>query len=169
MVIGRLGRPHGVAGAIHAHPTGPTLASLPPGARLTVRGDGRSRELVIEERSGTDERPVLRFAGVEDRDAAKAIAGQDLLVPAADLPPIADDPDTFYVRDLIGCEVLAARTPLGRVRDVHPGPANDALEVEGEGGTVVLLPFTADAIVDLDVPGRRIVVRSDLLPEGDDR
>jgi hypothetical protein len=30
----------------------------------------------------------------------------------------------------------------------------------------VLVPFTRDAVVDLDVPGRRIVVRRDLLDPG---
>lgn len=166
VVVGRLGRPHGVQGGIHAHPTGPTLGSIPVGARVVARRRGVARELVVQERIGTADKPVLHFAGVTDRDAAKEIAGLDLLVPASLLPPPPEDPDTFYVRDLIGCEVFAGDAPLGRVRDVHPGPANDSLDVEGEGGRV-LLPFTGDALVELDVAGRRIVVRPDLLPEGD--
>ncbi|MEW6582114.1 MAG: ribosome maturation factor RimM [Actinomycetota bacterium] len=166
MTIGRLGRPHGVHGAVHARPSGPTLATLAPGARLVARDAGRSVELVLVERGGTDQRPVLRFAGVEDRDGAHALAGMHVAVPAAELPPI-DDADTFYVRELVGCEVFAGDRPLGRVVEVHEGPANDALEVAREGGSI-LLPFTADALVELDVPGRRIAVRPDLLPREDE-
>jgi 16S rRNA processing protein RimM len=166
VTIGRLGRPHGVTGAVHARATGPTLATLAPGARILARGAGRSTELVLESRAGTDERPILRFAGVGDRDAARDLAGLELVVGAEALPPLPPG-DTFYVRDLVGCEVLAGDRPVGRVADVVPGRANDALEVAGDAGSL-LVPFTADALVDLDVAGRRIVVRADLLPEGDD-
>ena len=44
---------------------------------------------------------------------------------------------------------------------VHDTPANDVLEVSGDAG-VLLVPFTADAVADLDLPSRRIVVREDL-------
>ena len=64
----------------------------------------------------------------------------------------------------MGCQVLLGDRPLGEVREVFSGPANDVLEVAPPGGgSPVLIPFTADAVLDLDVPGRRIVVRPDLL------
>ena len=67
--------------------------------------------------------------------------------------------------------MLLGDRPLGEVREVFSGPANDVLEVapapvaDDPGATAppVLIPFTADAVVDLDVPGRRIVIRPDLL------
>ena len=45
---------------------------------------------------------------------------------------------------------------------MHAAPANDVLEVSGSDGDL-LVPFTADAIVELDLASRRIVVRADLL------
>ena len=45
---------------------------------------------------------------------------------------------------------------------MHAAPANDVLEVSGADGDL-LVPFTADAIVELDLASRRIVVRADLL------
>ena len=44
--------------------------------------------------------------------------------------------------------------PLGNVREVLPGLANDVLELD----TGVLLPLVEDCVLSVDVPGRLIVV-----------
>ena len=61
--------------------------------------------------------------------------------------------------------MLLGERPLGTVREVLAAPANDILEVATEG-EVLLVPFTADAVTGLDVPGRRIVLRADLFGDG---
>jgi 16S rRNA processing protein RimM len=164
VVIGRIGRPHGIRGAVRARPSGRTLAEIAPGESLEVRpAAGPPRTLVLAARAGTADGPILTFDGVTSREGAAALTGAELAVPAERVPPI-DDPDTFLVRDLVGCAVLLGDRPLGDVREVIAGPANDVLEVAPSGGgSPVLIPFTADAVLDLDVPGRRIVVRPDLL------
>lgn len=160
-MIGRLGRPHGVGGALHARPTGPTLAALAPGAELSAAPvDGPERRLVLQARAGTETSPILRFAGVATRADATALAGALLLAPAERLPALAD-PDSHYVRDLIGFTAQAGERSLGAVRDVHSGPANDTLVIDGPAGEL-LVPFTADAIVTLDRAARRLAVRPDL-------
>lgn len=162
MVIGRLGRPHGVRGVMHARPTGVTLAGLQPGETVHVMhaGGGASREVLSVEGSG--ERLRLRLSGVDDRDAASALAGAFLSVPAARVR-VPDAPDTFLVSDLVGCAVHAGDVVLGTVTDVLPAPANDALEVRTADGATVLLPFTADAVRDIDAAARRITVREGLV------
>jgi 16S rRNA processing protein RimM len=163
VVIGRLGRPHGVRGEIAARATGPTLGALEPGAEVVVRPDaGAERRLRFLRRRGTDDRPILAFGGLETREGAAELAGAVLLVPADSLPTL-DEPGAHYVRDLIGIAVLVGDRPLGTVAQVHPAPANDVLEVETPAGPV-LVPFTADAILELDPDGRRLVLRRDLLP-----
>lgn len=166
-MIGRIGRPHGVRGSVRARPSGPTLAEIAVGESVEVRpAGGPPRILVLAARAGTPEGPILTFDGVATREGAAALTGAELAVPRERIPPI-DDPDTFLVRDLVGCTVLLGDRPLGEVREVISGPANDVLEVApaaaAETAPPVLIPFTADAVVDLDVPGRRIVVRPDLL------
>jgi 16S rRNA processing protein RimM len=162
VVIGTIGRPHGIAGAVHSRASGPTLETIAPGDVVEVRPrGGEPRRLTVESRAGMADQPILRFAGVEGRDAASALTGAAIAVEA-DRVRALDDPDTFFVRDLIGCAVLLGDTPLGPVTEVHAGPANDALEVAAAEGPV-LVPFTGDAVRELDLPGRRIVLRPDLL------
>ncbi len=160
-MIGRIGRPHGVGGAVHSKGSGPTLPTLAVGEVVEVRPrEGDARRLTVTARSGMVDRPILAFEGVSSRDEASALAGAEILVPADRVAGL-DDPDTFFVRDLVGCEVLMGGRPLGPVTQVISAPANDVLEVSGADGTV-LVPFTADAVIDLDVPGRRIALRPDL-------
>jgi 16S rRNA processing protein RimM len=161
VVIGVIGRPHGVRGAVRATATGATLGTLGAGEAVEAHsGDAAPRRLVLAARAGTPERPILSFEGVATREAAAALAGATIRV-AAERVAAPADPDTYFVRDLVGCDVLVGARAVGTVTAVHDAPANDVLEVSGDGG-VLLVPFTADAVADLDLPARRIVVREGL-------
>ena len=163
MVIGRIGRPHGVGGAVHARGSGRTLASIAAGETVEIRVAGREpRLLVITSRAGMVDQPIFTFEGVGSREQAAELTGAEMAVAPARLPEI-DDPDTFFVRELVGCEVLLGDRPLGAVAEVISGPANDVLEVAGADGPPTLIPFTADAVRELDLAARRIVIRPDLL------
>lgn len=166
VVIGRIGRPHGVRGAVRARGSGATLATLVPGQAVELRptGGAPARTLVIAARAGTADEPILHFDGVDTREAAGALTNAEIAVPQDRLPGIGD-PDTFFVRDLVGCAVIVGERRLGEVAEVIAGPANDVLEVDVPGAPRTLIPFTADAVRELDVSARRIVVRGDLLPE----
>jgi len=162
VVVARLGGAHGLHGELRAQPTGPTLAVLPIGSSMlaTLPGGDR-RNVVLRARRPTARGAILAFEGVLTREDAGALAGATVAVPEAALPELADE-DGYYVRDLVGCRVVAGGRDLGEIRDVHTGPSNDALEVVGDGDTV-LIPFTHDAIREVDLAGRRVEVRPDLL------
>lgn len=158
VVIGRIERPHGVAGAVRARATGPTLGALADGARVELAPrEGPPRRIAVVERSGSPERPVLRLEGVATRDEAARLAGAWIRVEASRLPA-APDPDTWYVLELIGVSVWAEGVEVGRVVDVMDRPANDVLVVAGAGGEA-LVPFTADAVVTVDRAAGRLEVR----------
>ncbi len=161
VAIARLGRPHGVRGAITAHADGPTLGTLQPGEQVTVRVGGADRGLVVSGRRGEAPKAVLTFEGVDSREAAAILTGATIAVPPERLPA-PGDPDTFYVRDLIGFEVREGDRVVGPVQGVQPGPANDALVVR-RGGDDLLLPFTRDAVVRIDIAARQVILREGLL------
>ena len=81
--------------------------------------------------------------------------GAALEVERARLP--ATEEGEFYVFELIGLEVVEETgRVLGKVVDVAPGVANDALELD----TGALLPLVEDCVRDIDLAGRRILVAS---------
>jgi 16S rRNA processing protein RimM len=163
VIIGVVLRAHGVNGVVRARATGPTLAVIGIGdpVRVTTR-DGATRDLTLISRTATGDTYLLAFDGVGVREEAEALRGAELRVDHARLPP-PDDADEYYVRDLVGCEVWAGSALLGTVRDVINRPANDVLEIVAADGIASLLPFSADAVREIDVPARRIVLRGDLL------
>lgn len=148
---------------MRAIPTGATLATLRAGDQVVLAGASADppRTVAIVAIRPVDRGVLLRLDGVEVREAAAALTGATIAVPQHRLAELAE-PDEFYVRDLVGCEVFSGAVSLGRVVEVHPGAANDALVVKDGDGREVLVPFTKDAVTALDVPGRRVEIRVDL-------
>ena len=149
-MAGRVGRPHGLAGAFHV--IRPRADLLAEGAVLEVAG--ASREGV--RRAGTDQRPILRLAGCEDRDAAEALRGEDLRARRADAP--AREPGEYWAEELEGCRVEDGEVVVGIVRRLVALPSCEALEVAREDGTDLLVPLVRDAVRTVDPAARRIDV-----------
>jgi 16S rRNA processing protein RimM len=149
-VAGRVGRPHGLDGSFHV--IRPRADLLAEGAVLEVAG--ASREVV--RRAGTDQRPILRLDGCEDRDAAEALRGEDLRVRRADAP--AREPGEYWAEELEGCRVEDGEVVVGVVRRLVALPSCEALEVAREDGTDLLVPLVRDAVRTVDPAARRIDV-----------
>ena len=169
VVIGRLGRPHGVLGEIRGHSTGRTLGAVQRGERVMVvaRDGSTQRELGVEDVRTMSDSLLFRFTGIDTREAAAELTGATIRVQSERLGTLSD-PTEFYVTDLIGCVVTAGALEIGTVIEVHEGSANDSLVVQTSDGKETLIPFTRDALEQLDVPGRRIRIRDDLLPPKED-
>lgn len=148
---GRVGRPHGLDGSFHV--------TRPRGVLLTLGGVVRIGQDVHEivRRSGTEDRPILRLRGIDDRAGAEALREADLLVERAAAPPLPEG--EYWAEDLEGCAVL---TPDGRelgvVAAMRALPSCEVLEV-GD----LLVPLVGDAVVSIDLDARRIVVDPEFL------
>ena len=144
VVVGRVGRPHGLGGSFVVEDASDDPARFAVGALLLV--DGEETRVTEAKRAGG--RVIIRLDRAVER-------GAELCVPASAL----DDPpeDAYYVFQLVGLDVVeeGGRT-LGRVRDVAPYAANDVLELD----TGVLLPMVEDCVRQVDLDGGRIIVAS---------
>ena len=141
--IGRVGRPHGLDGAFVVERASPDERRWQVGG--TILADGVPATITLTRRVGGGRRAIRL-----DREVPR---GAELAVDASELPP--PDPDSFYAFQLIGLEAVDEDgTSLGRVVEVHPGAANDNVELED--GTLV--PLVEDAVRDVDVEGGRLVV-----------
>ena len=143
VVIGRVGRPHGLDGAFFVEQPSDDSRWFKVGARLWV-GD-EEFEVVIARR-GSGRRPVIRL----EREVAR---GMPLEVPLEALPPTKEG--EYYTFQLVGLEVVeeGGRT-LGRVATVEPGVANDSLALDSGQ----LLPLVEACVRDIDLEAGRIIV-----------
>jgi 16S rRNA processing protein RimM len=98
---GRVGRPHGLDGSFHVtRPNGQLLQNA-----QTVMID--DREFEITRRAGTPQRLILRLEAHENREAAEALRGKDMLVSRLEAPELG--PDEWWAADLVGCSTASAR------------------------------------------------------------
>jgi 16S rRNA processing protein RimM len=140
--VGRVGKPHGLDGSFFVEGASEDEERFARGAKLRV--DGEPATVVASKRSRG--RPVIRL----DREAPR---GAELAVPREQLPPPGED--EFYEFQLVGLEAVEdGGRELGRVVAVHPGPANDALELDGG----LLLPLVGACVLQVDLEQGRILV-----------
>ena len=101
---------------------------------------------------------VVAFAGVPDRNAAELLRDTLLLVPIADLPPLADE-DEYYDTQLVGLTALLEDgSTVGEVVDVLHLPGGDVLVVRRPAGTEALMPFVRAIVPTVDLPAGTLLV-----------
>jgi 16S rRNA processing protein RimM len=148
VAIGRVGRPHGLDGAFVVDRASDDDRRWQVGATVLIDGDPAT--IVAVRRVGGGRRAIRLDRAVE--------RGTELTIRLADLPP--PDDDSYYAFQLVGLEVVdEGGHGLGVVVRVHPGPANDNLELAD--GTLV--PLIEDAIRAIDLDGGRVVVEGGFL------
>jgi 16S rRNA processing protein RimM len=147
---GRVGRPHGLDGSFHV--TRPNVALLQNAEAVRVE----DRELEITRRAGTASRMILRLEDHENRAAAEALRGKDMLVARSAAPELG--PEEWWAEDLAGCAVHDGDREVGTVRRLIELPSCEVLEVARLGGGELLVPLVTDAVRKVDLDRRAIDV-----------
>ena len=143
--IGRIGRAHGVKGAVLVTLSSDRSERVAAGARLH---DGRGWLTVVSSRPQPQHKWVVQFEGVADRNQAEAMGGRTLFAE-----PLADD-DALWVHELIGARVVdKTGVERGTCVSVIDNPANDLLELDsGHLVPVTFVRSLADGVITVDVP-----------------
>ena len=116
-------------------------------------------------------RIVLKFSGIDSIEAAEAIAGSDIVIPAVERVPLEEG--AVYISDLVGCTVLNAGQPVGIVEDVQFASSSDGvahltdaapiLSVRSPDGKELLIPFVRAFLGKIDLEAKRVEM---ILPAG---
>jgi 16S rRNA processing protein RimM len=139
VTAGRVGKPHGRDGSFYVERP---RHELPEGAEVTLAG--RAHRIV--RRAGTDERPLIRLADLDDPGGVR---GQLLLVE----DQLGEG--EWLVSDLVGLSVPG----MGKVAQVIDAPSCSVLELQD--GT--LIPLVSDAVRSVDLEAGEIEVDRDFL------
>ncbi len=136
--VGRVVKPHGVRGEVVVD-----LVSNRPEQRLaqgSVLQSERGALEVVGSRPHQN-RWIVAFAGVADRNQAESLRGAVLSAPAL------DEDDALWVHELVGAEVVDTNGQrFGAVEAVEANPASDLLVLPG--GHLVPLVFVVERRVD---------------------
>lgn len=144
--VGRIGRAHGLNGEVAVTFTTNRDERHAVGSELFAG----ERRLVVESVRPHQQRWLIRFTGIDDRDAAEELRG--VLLTAEPLGELGAD--EAWAHDLIGCEVRdTSDTRRGEVVALEANPAGDLLVLDTGG--LVPMRFVlehADGVVRIDPP-----------------
>lgn len=153
--IGFVARAHGVRGELRVVTHDPASTSLSRAEAVTIGGQ-RYR---VRSARPVDGAFLLAVDGISDRDVAERMRGAAVSV---DRDALDLQDGELLLSDLVGCRVeLKDGTPWGRVAEIMPG-VQDLLVIH-DGPVERLLPLVDEFLIEVDLPGGRIVVDP---PEG---
>lgn len=145
IAVGRLHGAFGVRGEVKLESfTDPdrAIARYQPWILRDARGRERSCEGAKVRAGGKG--LIATLPGIDDRDAAEALRGTEVLVPRSALPPPA--PGEYYWVDLEGLRVVNLEgADFGTVSHLFATGANDVLVAHGERER--MLPFVQPDVV----------------------
>jgi len=155
LLVGRIGRAHGILGE----------------ATIEVRTDDPDRRFAIGNTVQTDAHGeltitsgrvhngilLLGFNGITDRNGIEKLRNV-LMYCDVDIHAPGVDEDDYHVLQLIGCLAqLESGQIIGEVSDVVNLPGQDLLAIKTETGEV-LIPFVHQLVPVVDIAARRVVV-----------
>ena len=150
LLVGRVGRSHGLRGEVVVDLISDRPERTEPGAEFITDG----ATLTLDAARPHQRRWLFRFEGHTSREDADAFRGAELWAD-----PL-DDSDTLWVHELVGAVVLDGGRERGTVAAVLSNPAADLLELDT--GALVPTTFVLGAP---ESDGDRRIVRIDP-PEG---
>jgi 16S rRNA processing protein RimM len=104
---------------------------------------------------------LIKFKGVNSLSQALELVGFEILVPEEALLPLEEG--SYYLSQVIGCSVRTKDgCDVGKVEDMLFASSNNLLVVR-QGKEEILIPFTQDVCIKVDLEKKEILVDP---PEG---
>jgi 16S rRNA processing protein RimM len=155
VVMGRIAAPFGVKGWVKVQPYSEDPDALMDFESWCVGRGAQQVQYTVEAIQDHGNALVAKLAGIDDRDAAYALRGQEISVARSDLPP--PEENEFYWSDLVGlAAVNRDGIELGTVTSLLETGAHDVLVVQGKREH--LIPFVAAFVGRVDLAGGTIEV-----------
>ena len=146
VLLAQIGAAHGIRGEVRIKPFGD--ADMLDRYGPLYDAQGRSYEITAMRPQKTV--LVVRFRGIDSREAAETLNGVELFVDRSALP--APEEDEFYLSDLIGLQTVSPEGEmLGKVVEVHDFGAGDILEIRLANGKSELFAFTRENFPDIRI------------------
>lgn len=146
--MGRIAAPFGVKGWVKVQPYSEDPGALMDFESWRVGRGAQHRQYTVEAIQDHGNALVAKLEGIEDRDAAYALRGQEILVARRELPATGEN--EYYWSDLIGLTVTNREgVELGKVASLMETGAHDVLVVKGQREH--LIPFVAAFVGKVDL------------------
>ncbi|MEE4245537.1 MAG: ribosome maturation factor RimM [Kangiellaceae bacterium] len=167
VVIGKLTSAFGVKGGVKVFSyTQPRLNILNYNPWL-LNIDGQWQSVKVLDGRQQGKSIAVTLEGIDDRNQAEAMAGIKVGIESSQLPEL--ESDEFYWRDLEGMAVVNSEgVEFGTITHLIETGSNDVMVVketieqsQGKKRQERMIPFTADAVLNVDAAERIVTVEWD--------
>ncbi len=162
LIVGEIRKPHGIKGELFVLPATDNVAALYQPGRSLQLGDSQGQPIEPEvalSLAGVREFKrglLVRFADIEDRNAADSFRGRTLLISPEDAEPLEDQ--EYFLHDLIDLEVRCTDGALvGRVAEIYTVGAGHLLGVD-DGERERIVPFSSQMVREVNLEDGRIII-----------
>ena len=153
--IGIIVKPQGLNGETRVLPTTDEPGRFSLLETVLIEKNNEIKQYKIENVRPHGNMLLIKFAGVNDRNAAELLNGAVIKIPADIALPLGDD--EYYIRDLIDMEVFTDESKkIGVIRDVLITGANDVYVVKTPDGREILIPAIKECILSVSVKNNRM-------------
>ena len=159
LAVGKVRRPHGVAGDVLVE----VYTDFPE--RLQTKAVVYAGEthipLIIRRQRSHNDGLLLAFDGFTNPEQVGRFRNQILYIVVADAMELPEG--EFYYHELLGLVVTDEKgESLGKVTEIMQTGANDVYVVTDAAGHEILLPAIAEVVLDVDLDSKKMIVH--LLP-----
>ena len=160
ITVGRLGRPRGTDGGIYVTPLTDFPERFENMREIYISsGDSWSKMNLVSSKiiSG---RPVLKFDNINSPEDAARFTNRYLAVPKNEI--ITPPKDSFYIFDVVGCEVFDVETKMriGEIVEVEEYPASDCYVIKTDEGKRYIIAAVKNFVKKVDVKAKRVEIDS---------
>ncbi len=161
VLIGKLGRPHGLDGELHLDGCALSAAELLAMRTFSWRSPrGDARDLTLIAARPANARMLVSFSGIGSREAASELTNGELGAESSQLPDAG--PGVAYHFQIMGLEVRTVEgRVLGAISDIIATGAHPVYVVQGD--RELLIPGTPAIVQHVDLSARTMTVA---LPAG---
>jgi len=150
VALGRVTATHALRGEVRLRLYNPDSTALDDAETVLLRlRDGSEARHTVRSLRPHKNGLLATFAGYDSIEAAEPLVGAEILMPVADLPPLA--PGEVYHFQLVGLAVRCADgREIGRVTEVLDLPGHPVCVVR-DGAREVMIPFVDAIVTDVDL------------------
>ncbi len=158
-VVGKIRRPHGLAGEALVEIHTDFHERLTPKTLVFV--GAAHQPLTIRKSRSHNDGLLLAFDDISTPEQVGLLRNQLLYIPAAERPPLPEG--EYYHHQMLGLSVVdESGQELGELTEILETGANDVYVVKRADASELLLPAISEVVLDVDLP--RKTMRVHLLP-----
>ncbi|MCL2069362.1 MAG: ribosome maturation factor RimM [Treponema sp.] len=152
-----MGPPFGLKGFVKVKPLSGETGHFSCLDKVRLRQAGKEEDRELAELVLQGDSLLLRFAGIDSPEAAKLLAGAEIIVERKYAAPLKEG--EYYVEDLKGLELVGPQgETLGHIRDVIEGGGGNLAEIELPSGERRFAPFRNEFFGEVKLKEGKVVL-----------